>query len=1016
MKNTFFNKVRIQLFCILLIVISLNSNLVLGNFKHTKLNFRALQQQISGNVVDSNNMPIAGVNIQIKNTSNGAYTNQDGHFTLIAKSTDVLVLSYLGFETQEILVGAKIQLTIVLQEDITALDAVTINAGYYSVSEKQRTGNIAKIDTKVIEKQPVNNPLSAMQGHMSGVNIVQNTGLPGGGYSIDIRGKNFINSGTDPLYIIDGVPYGSESLGSVYISSGINRGNTNPLNAINPNDIESIEVLKDADATAIYGSRAANGVVLITTKKGKKGQTKFNLNLNSGLGRVSHFLDLLNTEEYLALRREGITNDGRLDLLNNPAYDFIWPDLKLWDQNRYTDWQKKLIGGTAYRNNMQLSVSGGGEQTQFLISGSHQNESTVFPGDSRYKKTSIHTNLNHQSKNQKFKVNFSTIYSKEDNRLPRLDLTGAAYTLEPNAPKLYDDNGELNWENNTFDNPLALLEETYQADINTIVLNGGVAYQILPSLGVKANLGYNNYNFASYRLLPNTSRNPRFGFTPESYSNITTNDSDRESWIVEPQIDWKEKFGKLNIKALLGTTFQRQTMDQLVLTARGFPNNSLMQNLSAANTIQIDEDNASTYSYQAFFCRLNFNWDDKYILNLTGRRDGSSRFGPGSQFGNFGAVGGAWIFSEEEFIKNTGLLTFGKLRASYGITGSDNIGDYKFLDSYSITGNDYNGNLLLEPTGIYNPEFAWEVNNKLELAFELGFFNNRLTLNSVWYRNRSSNQLIGIPLASTTGFSELTGNFDATVENTGLEFDFNSINISNGDFKWNTVFNLTIPKNRLLKFPDLESSTFANQYILGEPLSIKRLFHALGVDSSTGVYQFEDYNEDGVINSSGDRNWIEDFSPEFYGGLGNSISYKNLSLDFFFQFKKQRAFNTKSVQVAPGYRRNVPVSLLNHWQNPGDTSEYMLATGGLNSSLYPSISYQTISSAAVSDASFIRLRNITLNFKIPKSVLPNLDLNLYLQGQNLFTITGFDGPDPEMSSLIILPPLRQFTIGAQIGF
>ncbi|MHA7944927.1 SusC/RagA family TonB-linked outer membrane protein [Formosa sp. 3Alg 14/1] len=1017
MKNTFVNKVMRLLIYVLCVTFALEPYNVWSYPLTNSLTINLLQQkqEISGHILDGNGIPVLGVNVHIKSSLLGTYTNEDGAFSIVADPSDILVISYLGFKTLEIEVGLKKQFTITLKEDITALDVVNINAGYYAVSEKERTGNIAKIDSKIIEKQPVNNPLAAMQGHMSGVNIVQSTGVPGGGYNIEIRGKNFINSGTDPLFIVDGVPYGSESLGSVAISAGINQGNTSPLNAINSNDIESIEVLKDADATAIYGSRAANGVVLITTKKGKEGKTRFNLNMNSSLGRVSNFLDLLDTEQYLTIRREAINNDGRFDI-DNPAYDFIWPDVKTWDQNRYTDWQEELIGGTSYRNNMQLSVSGGGAQTQFLISGTHQNETTVFPGDSRYKKTSIHTNMNHKTKNERFNIHMSTMYTIEDNRLPRLDLTGEAYTLEPNAPALYDENGALNWENNTFDNPLALLEETYQTDIHTLIMNAGLSFKILPSLELKANLGYNNYQFNSYRLLPNTSRNPSFGFTPESYSNITTNDSDRQSWIVEPQLNWKKQWNLFKIDALVGTTFQQQSMEQLVLNARGFPNNNLMQNLAAANSIQVREDVTSIYAYQAFFGRINLKWKDRFILNLTGRRDGSSRFGPNKQFGNFGAIGGVWIFSEENILRDNSLLSFGKLRGSYGTTGSDNIGDYKFLETYNITGFDYNGIAVLEPTGIFNPQFGWEENKKIEVALELGFFKDRIMLNSSWYRNRSSNQLIGIPLANTTGFSELTGNFDATVENSGFEFDLNLVPIANANFKWSTVFNISIPKNKLIAFPGLESSTFANQFIIGQPLAIKRLYHALGVDPSTGIYQFEDYNGDGIINSSGDRNWTEDFSPVFYGGLGNTLSYKEFTLDFFFQFKKQRAFNTKSLQVAPGYRRNVPVDLLDYWQNSGDNTEYMLATGGLNSSLSPSISYQTTSNAAVSDASFIRLRNISLTYKVPKSTIPDLDLSFYLQGQNLFTMTGYDGPDPEMSSLIILPPLRQITIGAQIGF
>lgn len=971
--------------------------------------------QIKGKVTDLNGVPIAGASIQIKGTYKGTVSDFNGTYTIMVNKNDVLVYSFIGYKTQEILVSEVTTINVKMETDVTALNTIEINAGYYTVKDKERTGNIVKLDAKTIEKQPVSNPIAAMQGYVSGVDITQNTGVPGGGYDIQIRGKNFLNSGTDPLFIVDGVPFGSQSLGSIDISVGINQGNVSPLNAINPNDIESIEILKDADATAIYGSRAANGVVLITTKKGKIGETRFNINMSSSLGKVSHFLGLMNTEQYLEIRREGIINDGFGPFLENPAFDFVWPDLKTWDQNRYTDWQKELIGGTAYRNNVQLSVSGGKDQTQFLISGAHQKETTVFPGDSNYKKTSFHSNINHRSNDERLKINISTIFSLEKNKMPRTDLTGKAYTLLPNAPALYDEDGNINWENNTFDNPIAFLEEDYQTDISTLITNTGLSYRILQSLELKTNLGYNSYRLESYRILPSTARNPEFGFTPENYSSITTNNSKRQSWIVEPQLNWEQQWDDVKLNVLVGTTFQSQSTEQLVQKGTGFPNNNLLLNLSAASTIEVRQDTDSEYNYHAIFGRINVNWKDRYILNFTGRRDGSSRFGTEKQFGNFGAIGVAWLFSEEQFLKQNPVLSFGKLRGSYGTTGSDNIGDYKYLDTYSVTGFDYNGTTTLEPTGIFNPLFGWEVNKKLEATLELGFFNNRIQLSTTWFQNQSSNQLIGIPLANTTGFTELTGNFDATVENTGIEIDLRTANIQTDHFQWKTSFNLTIPKNKLVAFPGLETSTFANRYIIGEPLTIVKLYHALGVDPDTGIYQFEDFNDDGTISSLEDRQWVEDFAPEFYGGFSNTISYKNLTLDFLFQFKKQLAYNHLRVQATPGYGNNAPAALLDRWQEVDDTAPFMIASGGFNGSLITSSDNQRRSSAAVSDASFIRLRNISLNYKVPKFGYV-IDLNVYLQAQNLLTFTDFDGPDPEQSSQVILPPLRQITMGVQLGF
>ncbi|MCK0159045.1 SusC/RagA family TonB-linked outer membrane protein [Allomuricauda sp. F6463D] len=972
------------------------------------------QATVSGIVTGTEGEPLAGVNLVVESKNIGTMSGLDGSFTINVAPDDVLIFSMVGYKTLSVPIGGREAVTVVMEEDVTQLREVVLNAGYYSVSEKERTGNIVAIGAEVIDKQPVGNALAAMQGQMSGVNIVQNTGVPGGGFSIEVRGRNFLSGVSDPLFIVDGVPFGSQSLGSARISNQIVGGDISPLNAINPNDIESIEVLKDADATAIYGSRGANGVVLITTKKGGAGKTRFDAHFSTTLGEVSNFLDLLNTPQYLELRKEGIANDGFEDMFESPIFDFFWPDLKTWDPDRYTDWQEELIGGTAYRNKAQLSVSGGNDRTQFLVSGAYQQETTVFPGDLKYKRGSVHSNLNNRSENGRFKLNLSTTYSNENNQLPSADFTGSAYTLPPNAPALYDEAGNLNWENNTWDNPLATLEEEYSVTSKTLISNAVVSYAIRPNLELKSSFGFTRYRLDTYRTMPSSARNPGFGLTPQNYSSLMSNASDRESWIVEPQLNWRKQWEWMSMDVLLGTTFQNETSEQLVLRGRGFPNNELIRNLAAAETLEVLSNSNGEYRYNAVFGRVNLKFWDRYVINLTGRRDGSSRFGPGKQFGNFGAVGLAWTFSEEPLFGADSPLSFGKFRASYGTTGSDNIGDYSFLDTYTVSGNNYDGVTIVEPTGIFNPQFGWEENRKLEAALELGFFKDRLMVNTSWYRNRSSNQLVGIPLAATTGFSELTGNFDAIVENTGVEVDLSSVNIRSNNFRWTTTFNLTVPNNKLVAFDGLESSTFANRYVVGEPLTIVKLYQSLGVDSETGMYQFEDYNGDGDIGSTNDREWIADLAPDFYGGLGNSFRMGSLTLEVFFQFKKQKAYNALRYNATPGLQTNSLVGLFDRWEAPGDVSDIQRASSGLDPSNNQG-AFQQESNAAVSDASFVRLRNISINYKVPTSD-HGPDINVYLQGQNLWTLTDYLGPDPEQPSNIRLPPLRQITLGLQFSF
>lgn len=1001
---------RTYLFLFLYILLSplLHQKLVAGN------TINLPQTTITGTVTDMEGLPLGGVNIVVVSKNIGTISDMDGTYSIQAGPNDILVFSIVGFKSLNVPVSGRTIVDIQMEEDVTQLGEVVLNAGYYSVSEKERTGNIATIKADIIEKQPVANPLAAMQGHLSGVNIVQNTGVPGGGFSIEVRGRNFLSGVTDPLFIVDGVPFGSQSMGVSRLSSHIVGGGISPLNAINPNNIESIEVLKDADATAIYGSRGANGVVLITTKKGKAGKTKFDAQLSTTLGEVSHFLDLMNTEQYLATRMEGIINDGFDGFLGNPAFNFFWPDIALWDQDRYTDWQKELIGGTAYRNNAQLSISGGSDRTQFLVSGTYQKETTVFPGDFKYKKTNLNSTINHSSENGRFGISLSTSYTHEDNKLPTVDFTSSAYSLEPNAPALYDDEGNLNWENNTWDNPMAALEEQYAAVSKTLISNAVITYKILANLELKSSLGFTSYQLDAQRAMPSSAENPGNGLTPQNYSYLLTNASQRESWIVEPQLNWKKAWDKFTMDILVGTTFQQETTEQLVLRGRGFPNNGLIYNLGAAQNLDILSNSESEYRYNAIFGRVNLKLLDRYILNLTGRRDGSSRFGPGKQFGNFGAVGLAWLFSKEQFIGDGTVLSHGKMRASYGTTGSDNIGDYRFLDTYSVTGNNYDGVTIIEPTGLFNPLFGWESNRKMETALELGFFKDRLLINTSWYRNRSSNQLVGIPLAATTGFSELTGNFDAIVENSGLELDLKTVNFQSNKFNWSTTINLTIPKNKLVAFDGLEASTFVNRYVIGKPLSIVKLYHSLGVDPVTGQYHFEDYNGDDEIGSPEDRQWIEDLAPKFYGGLGNTLSFGNLTLDAFLQFKKQKAYNTLRYDATPGYKGNYTVDLLDRWMEPGDANRFQRASAGFSGGTSLG-SFQQESNAAVSDASFIRLRNISLSYKLP-TFEQGAEITMYLQGQNLWTWTKYNGPDPEQPSNIRLPPLRHITLGLQLSF
>ena len=938
-------------------------------------------------------------------------SDEKGRYSIQANEGDVLVFSYVGYKDVAVTVGSSSVINITLQEDATVLKDVVVNAGYYTVKDKERTGSIAKLDAKDIEKQPVTNVLAAMQGRMAGVEITQETGVPGGGFSIHIRGINSLRTeGNAPLYVIDGVPYSAESIGADQTST-VMPTLTSPLSTISPTDIESIEILKDADATAIYGSRGANGVVLITTKKGKAGKTKYSVNASNGWGHVTRFMDLMNTQQYLEMRKQAFSNDGYTSYPAD-AYDINGT----WDKNRYTDWQKTLFGGTAAISNAQVSVSGGTEQTQFLVSGNYHKETTVFPGEFIYRKGNVHFNLNHHSDDKRFALALSGSYSTQNNNQPWTDLTREATSLAPNAPALYDANGNLNWENGTFDNPLRNLEGKYTTQLGDLVTNTLLSYQLVKGLEVKSSLGFTDLHFTESRTMPSTMYNPSYAVT-SAYSSLFLNTTNRQSWIVEPQVHYKKDFSKAQFDFLLGSTFQHQTNARLVERGFGYTSNSLIYNLAAANLHLVYGNEQTDYKYQAFFGRLNFNWDKKYLLNFTGRRDGSSRFGPGRQFATFGAVGAAWVFTNEEWMKDhASFVSFGKLRSSFGTTGNDQIGDYQFLDTYSLSGNHYQGITGLEPTRLFNPNFSWESNTKLEFALETGFLKDRIFLTTAYYRNRSSNQLVGIPLPGTTGFTSLQANLNATVQNTGLEVTLRTVAIKKKDFNWTTSINLSVPRNKLISFPGLASSPYANQYVIGESINIVKLFHSTGVNPQTGLYEFTDYNGDGIISSPEDRQVIKNLSPKYYGGFQNTVTYKGLQLDFLFQYVKQDNWNWTYLLGMPGSPVNMSADAVNSWHQAGDNAPYQQYTTGVNSDALTAYYNYIQSDKAVVNASYIRLKNVALSYQLPKSWVKNMDCKVSLQGQNLLVITPYKGADPEFTIGGYLPPLRVITAGALFNF
>lgn len=888
------------------------------------------------------------------------------------------------------------------------IDEVILNAGYYKVSKKEQTGSIAKVSAKEIENQPISNVLAAAQGRMAGVSIVQSSGVPGSGFQVQIRGKNSLRSdGNNPLYIVDGVPIGNEVKTFGFTSAILPMSSISPLNSINPNDIESIEVLKDADATAIYGSRGANGVILVTTKKGKSGRLSVSLNLSYALSNVMSRLKMMNTEQYLSMRRQAFFNSGISTYPAN-AYDVNGT----WKTDRYTDWSKSLIGNTATASNTQLQLTGGSETTSFLLSLGHNEQSTVFGNDFKYTTNSITTNIAHRSKDKKLNLAVSNMFSIQKNNVINSDITRSAFSLSPNAPALYNDDGTLNWENNTWSNPVAAYNATYSNQNIQYLTNLNIAYDLFKNITLKLGGGVNYQAFEEWNISPNTIYNPAYVTGQSSaYSKASKNNQNRISYILEPQINWKFSHEKHVLDILVGGTFQNENNSYGSMSGTGFESNALIHNISAAKTKTIEDQYNTQYRYVAFFGRVNYQLDKKYILNITGRRDGSSRFGPNKKFANFGAVGAAWLFSEENFLKNSSWLSFGKLRGSFGTTGSDNIGDYGYLDTYTVSSSIYDGVTGLLPSRLFNPDFSWEKTKKLEAAIEVGLFRNKVNINTAWYRNRSSNQLVGYQLPTMTGFSSVLANLDATVQNTGWEFELNARPFSKGKFQWETSFNITFPKNKLISFPGLEGSTYSNTYVIGQPTSIVKLFNLEGIDPKTGTYIFTDYNGDGKISSVDDAKIVENIGVNFFGGLSSSLHYENWDFSFLFQFVKQKSRNYNYIIPSPGIMNNLPVEALDVWspENPAGFYQPYKANASPNHSIFQN------STASVADGSFIRLKNVELAYNIPLKNTSFRSIRIYFQGQNLITWTKYFGIDPEFTTIGYLPPLRTFSFGLKLN-
>jgi TonB-linked SusC/RagA family outer membrane protein len=716
--------------------------------------------------------------------------------------------------------------------------------------------------------------------------------------------------------------------------------------------------------------------------------------------------------------KEAYANDG---ITPGPT---IYDLTGAWDIKKSTDWQKELMDNNASVTNIQTAVSGGNEISQYTFGGGYRKEKPMFPGNFSDQKVSVHFKLNTSGFNNKFKAMLSGNFLSDNNLLPTIDITTQALSLPPNAPDGFNADGTINWQNGTYSsNPYQFLLSQYRGKTNNLVASSLLSYDILPGLQLKSSFGY---NLMHVREINNKTIASQLNFPGAAAPSASAKFSDNNisSWIIEPQITYEQNIGKGKLSGLLGLTLQQNLFDGQIILAEGYTNDAFLGSLAAASQISKDASPYEQYKYTAAYGRVNYNFADRYILNLTARRDGSSRFGPGKQFGNFGAIGAAWLFTNESFLKDKLLpLSFGKLRASYGTVGNQPASNYGYLELYDFnTGSlSYQGGQALKPINIYAPDFSWEVSEKLEVGIELGFLQDKVLFSASYFRNHSDNQLVSYSLPKISGFSSITANLPAKVENKGWEFTLNTTNISSKSFTWSSSFNFTASENRLQSFPGIENTYYNSSLIIGKSLGITKAYNYARVDPETGVYQF--YNASGALTFTPDfdldRTVLIDTDPKFYGGLQNNFSYGNFELGVFFTFVKQQGLTPAfTYNNPPGASRlNRYAEALDRWQKTGDEATYQKFTSRNFGEVYDAYKYAQESSFAYTDASYIRLKNLSLAWRLPKALQQKMGLSnmrIYVHGQNLLTITGYKGVDPEAQSVTALPPLRVWTAGIQL--
>jgi TonB-linked SusC/RagA family outer membrane protein len=965
-------------------------------------------EAITGAVIAEDGEPLVGVNVLVKGTTIGTTTDIAGKFSLDVTQEDaVLIFSYIGFTTQEITLGNRTVINISLVPDVQALGEVQI-VGYGTQAKAEVTSAISSVTAKEIQDMPLVGLDQALQGRAAGVQVTNNSGAPGGGVSIRIRGTSSLGAGNEPLYVVDGIPINNTQT----FNQQTGEERVNGMSNINPADIETIEILKDAASTSIYGARAANGVVLITTKRGKVGKPQIQLDSWYGFSQVTNRYDLLGASDFAVLVNEGLSTVSAAPVFTQEFIDN--PDID-------TDWQSEIFH-TAPTANVNFSTRGGSDKTQYMLSLGYMDQQGVII-ESRFKRYNLRINID-QKINNKIKIGNSLTVSYTAN--DRLRNTGAArsdggeqnflygspvltaaHARSPATPVRDAVTGQYSFDPLAplFPNPVAMAE-AQDINNNTIRVIGNVfgEYEIIKGLRFRSQVGtdirYENENF----FMP--------PFPDQRQGNGTGTASVRDFnellWLAENYLTYDFKLGKNhNFQALAGASFQESQWESSFAYVAGFGSDRI-KTLNGGSQILQSTSDAESWGIASYFGRLNYNFAGRYMVSFNYRADGSSRFGANNKYGFFPSASVGWNVIEEPFMAGVRFVSNLKLRASYGVTGNQEIGNFSHSGTLGVGGGTNLGRNYLNRLGavvnnIPNDDFSWEQTTQSNAGVDIGLFNNRLSISADYYVKNTTDLLLNVPLPRTSGFASTLTNIGA-MENKGFELGVTTINLDRA-VSWRTNFNFSMNENLVTSLVGDQDIRIRESIVReGYPISFFLFDREKYVDPTTGTTIIRDQDESGGVPTDNDRVIMGSPLPKHIGGITNEFKYKGFDLSIFFQWSYgNKIFNNtrkwmeemrRDLQSTIGYN-TTRESFDMRWQQAGDETEYPGVFYDLRNQ-----NHFLAHDGWLEDGSYLRLKTLTLGYNFPMSFTQRLGISnarVYASSNNLLTFTKYTGYDPEVS-------------------